>query len=126
MLFCWGSKQTELTLSVPTLLDSSCVPGGGGIGPPLNYCHRMTILLFFLSQSSCLGCKGLETKRTALYVENSSPEIFSKNHCFWQKSNFFEHCYLETKHFIEKRSAKIKPRNLECSSFLHKDHNGHT
>ena len=36
-----------LTLFEPTLLDSSHVPGGRQICPPLNYCHRMTILLFF-------------------------------------------------------------------------------
>ena len=63
----------------------------GQICPLLNYCHRMTILLFFLSRSSCLGCKGSETKSTALYVENCSPAIFLKNHYFWQKSKFFEH-----------------------------------
>ena len=60
--------------------------GGGQICPPLNYCHRMTILLLFFRQISCLGCKGPESNSTALYLQNCSPEIFLKNPQFRQKS----------------------------------------
>ena len=67
-----------LTLFVPTLLDSSRV-WGGQISPPLNYCHDMTILIFFFDRVLCLGCTRSESKSTAHYLKNCSPEIFKGN-----------------------------------------------
>ena len=35
-------------------------------------------------------------------------------------------CYLEIRLFIQKRPAKIKPRQVGCCGLLEKDRNGHT
>ena len=62
-----------LTLFVPTLLDSSRGPGGGQICPPLNYGYRSMFSLFSFSQGSFLGCKGSESKNTAIYLRKYVP-----------------------------------------------------
>ena len=97
----------KLTLFVPTLLDSSRVAGGAGGGadlPTFELLPRDGNLIYFFSQSSCLGCKGPEYKSTTLYLENCSPDIFLKIHCFWQKSKFFWKFAIRKPNFFLKES----------------------
>ena len=52
--------------------------------------------------------------------------IFWKIDIFGENPKKLKIRYLEIRCFIQKRSAKIKPRHLGCSSFLQKDRNGRT
>ena len=60
------------------------VLGGGQICPPLNYGYRSMFSLLSFSQGSFLGCKGSESKSTAIYLRKYIPESFWKNHNFLQ------------------------------------------
>ena len=97
-------KLFFLTLSGLTLWNTS--PGLGGADlPPLNYGYRRMFSLFSFSQGSFLGCKGSESKSTAIYLKKYSPESFWKNRHFWQNL---------------KRRKKIARLNIgaKCSKFL--------
>ena len=52
--------------------------------------------------------------------------IFWKIDIFGENPKKLKFRYLEIRCFIQKRSAKIKPSYLGCSSFLQKDRNGRT
>ena len=51
-----------LTLSVPTLWNTSPVPGGGQICPPLNYGYGRMFSLFLLARVLNLDVKGQNLK----------------------------------------------------------------
>ena len=62
---------------------------GGQICPPFDYGYRRMFSLFSFSQGSFLGCKGSESKSTAIYLKNVALKAFKKNLHFWRKLIFF-------------------------------------
>ena len=73
-----------LTLSVPTLWNTSPVPGGADL-PALELWLLEDVFIIFFSQGSLLGCKVSESKSSAIYLKKCSPESFQKNLHFGPK-----------------------------------------
>ena len=75
----------------------------------------MAIIGYFqkkIYQGFCLQCKGSESKSTALYIKNCSPETLLKNQQFWQNRKLLKIHYLEFRLFIQTsttRSNKLRP-----------------
>ena len=92
--------------------------GGGADMPPLVIWLSEGFFIIFFKQGSFLGCKGLESKSTALYLQNSSPQNFLKNWHFWRKSNKMENSLFRNQTFHPKNVCQNKPRHLQCSSFF--------
>ena len=76
---------------------------GGQICPPLNYGYRSMFSLFSFSQSSFLGCKGSESKSTAIYLRKYSPESFWKNRHFLQNLKKIKNSLFGNQTFCRKK-----------------------
>ena len=85
------ARVFQLTLFEPTLLYSSCVPGGGADLPTLEFLPSDDNATIFFRQSSCLGREGQNLKPHPSILKNVALRFFLKNHCFFcKKSKIFE------------------------------------
>ena len=92
-----------LTLSGLTLWNTSRGLGGGQICPPFDYGYRRMFSLFSFSQGSFLGCKGSESKSTAIYFKKYSPESFWKNCHFLQNLKKMKNSLFGNQTFCQKK-----------------------
>ena len=84
------------------------------------------MLYFFLNRNLVLDEKDQNPKAQPSTFKIEPLRFFKKIYIFGENPKKLKIRYLEIRCFIQKRSTKIKPRHLGCSSFLQKDHNGRT
>ena len=92
------------------LFNKPKLMGGGQICPP----SYMAIERYFL----VLDVKGQNPKAQPSTLKIVALRIFWKIINFGKNPKMLEFCYLEIRLFIQKRPAKIKPRQVGCCGFL--------
>ena len=120
-------KVPVLALSISGYLTNWKDRGGGQFCPlPWLYGYRWVFSLFFSNRNLVLDVKDQNPKAQPSTFNIQALRFFRKIDIFGENPTKRKIRKLEIRLFIQKRSAKIKPRHLECSRFFYKDRNGYT